>query len=361
MDLSQLFLQRDLAKDERAIGDWASSASSNQQVGSSIGGLLGTYGVPALLGLMSGGLLAGPALLAATSLGSAAGSFLGGKIGKSGAGELDTKFLKQARGDTEKTIDDSLLSSAAIAGATSLASGIGKGAEAGGALQKDIYKPLDWLKENVSKDKIYDMTQPIPAVASTTSTVQPPLAPGAPVQSAIKSNTYTGYEGNIAQDNRLRNLLGEKFYYKNPKASNIVGAIDRMGIRGNEGLISGLDELYRPGAYLGYDIDTLANSAMGTQMGLDKMPLEKQQQWVHDNLMQGTTSPFGSNLPGPQQALRAQGWGDTLDDAYGWQNLPQQTDMQGIMKQLGLGAGGNSMLNVLLQQIMQQNQQQGTR
>ena len=104
---------------------------------------------------------------------------------------------------------------------------------------------------------------------------------------------------------------------------------------------------------------------MGKQLGLDKMPLEAQQQWVHDNLMQGTTSPFataqGSSVMGPQAALRAQGWGDILDDAYGWQNLPQTPDMNAILKQLGMSGGGNSMLNVLIRQMMQQNQQQGTK
>ena len=354
MNLSQLFLERDLAKDERRIGDWASNVASNQKTGSSIGGLLGSYGVPALIGLLSGGLLAGPALLAATSLGSGLGSYFGGKLGKAGAGELDTKFLQGSRNETEDMLDDSNVSSAMISAGTSLASGIGKGAEAGGQLQKDIYRPLDWLKENaISKDKIYDMTQPTTAAAATTSTAN------APVQTAIKDGTYTGYEKSIAQDNRLRNVLGEKFYYKHPKASNIVGAIDRMGIHGNEELISGLDELYRPGAYLGYDIDMLANSAMGKELGLDKMPLERQQQWVHDNLMQGTISPFGTGVRSIPQQLRAKGWGDILDNALGWQNLPPTADINSILNQLGISGGGNSLMNVLIRQMIQ-NQQQGT-
>ena len=64
-DLSNLFLERDVKRDEGLLSKWGSQAASGASTGGTIGSLIGTYGLPMLLGILSGGTLAGPALLAA--------------------------------------------------------------------------------------------------------------------------------------------------------------------------------------------------------------------------------------------------------------------------------------------------------
>ena len=80
--LPELQLASDLGEQERLLSDWGTDYLSGQQMGGSVGGLIGQYGLPALLGL------AGPAGLIAGAVGSAIGNKIGGGIvGNIAAGE----------------------------------------------------------------------------------------------------------------------------------------------------------------------------------------------------------------------------------------------------------------------------------
>lgn len=128
IDLFNTILQQRIDKSAQQIGQAGSDAKSNQAFGGTIGGLLGQYGVPALLSLIPG---VGPGLAAMASVaGAGAGSYLGSEIGRKGTDMPETEYLQSKGRDVMNMLkEDSLtkgITSAASAGASAVTMGADK-------------------------------------------------------------------------------------------------------------------------------------------------------------------------------------------------------------------------------------------
>ena len=350
-------------KDERTLSDFGSKKRGYTGVGSTIGSLLGTYGLPALLAVMPGGQpLAGAALLAASAGGASLGSGLGGLLGGLFAGDMpDTKFFGRDRLDLTSELNKELLSDAIISGVTTTGSGLAKGIEAGGKLQKDVYKPLDWLMSKKDMSSLYDFDKLLTKKMTAAN---------------LKDKTYEGFEQFIKE--------GDTF-------------IDKLGIEGNKSLISGLNELYRPGAYIGFDPAKMFKdpvtglksplfpwrheTSQGNMMvEMNKMLMDPRSGEAGSPYYIGGTPGRGNYIDYRPYATKVDAQGQKLFDinaylgyygdgearkalsqaygtdpsvtGFGWHNLPEDSEMEAMMKKMFGSQTSTSLLAQFLKNII---------
>ena len=85
-------LEDELASTRRKYGEYGSKLKAGQDLGGTVGGLIGTYGGPALASWILGGPIGGTANLIASSVGAAAGTGIGQGVGGMGLEAPDYKF-----------------------------------------------------------------------------------------------------------------------------------------------------------------------------------------------------------------------------------------------------------------------------
>tara|TARA_R100001129_G_scaffold36879_1_gene24924 strand:+ start:4065 stop:4910 length:846 start_codon:yes stop_codon:yes gene_type:complete len=178
IDLFDAILNRQVSKSAEKIGKAGSDMAENQAFGGMIGGLLGQYGVPALLGLIPG---VGPVLAAiASAAGAGLGAYAGSEIGRTGTDMPDTEYL-QSKGQEvtdmlkEKSVTSGL-TSAATAGASAMSMGVDKYAA-------HLKNPLG-LKSMAEKIK----ADPTKGVSFTPTTMTPGYTPPAILNSPTRAN-----------------------------------------------------------------------------------------------------------------------------------------------------------------------------
>jgi hypothetical protein len=131
IDVTRQIMRNYQLGDAALASEWGSDVKSKMGIGSTLGGLIGKYGVPALAGaLMSTGVGA-PLGIALSIAGAAGGSYLGSTIGRELAGDADKGMGTQTNAlrRLDSMFDDTRDSGALIAGATAGASALSMGAD----------------------------------------------------------------------------------------------------------------------------------------------------------------------------------------------------------------------------------------
>lgn len=339
-DLTDLFLNRQLRKDEGIISKWGSKAAGRGKIGGGIGGLIGKYALPIALGVLSGGALAGPALLAAQAGGGLLGSYIGGQIGHGSAGDMpETEFLTGTRADVQDTLQNAITTDAGMTGIKTLGAGITKGSD---AVAKDVYKPVQWLRNKIGSPVDPNSLAYSNAAGGniTVPTYVPPGASGTPIPGTPllgPPTPYAFHPDQVADHTQT----GFESYAKNNK-----------WLPGNWGSFSkSLDDLYNPGGYIG--LDTTSADAIYTSEDMNM-------------LMQG-----GLDEKNPYWKTLAERLGVTPEKArtdalasLSWQNV-KKTPMEELLAQYGInqnmlsgfggGGGMGGLMQMLLQQLMKKD------
>ena len=266
-------------------------------------------------------------------------------MGAGSAGDApDTRFAIGSKADAMNAISGNIFDSALVSGVTSLGSGLYKGAEAGGALQKDIYKPMDWLLQKSSQidPDMAGVTAPFtpqvhPGVSPLTGPTVPSLGP-------ISTSTgNTGVSLNVPQS-PISNIQLPQAFHPDKIASHTQKGFEQS--RGGllQGLRTDLDELYRPGGYYGLDTST---GSQYTAQDMEKLLTgglgEENPYWAQ----------MGERFDLTPEATRAQAL-----EQMTWQNI-KQSPMESLLKEYGLdpsmltSQGGSTILNLLINQIKQ--------
>jgi len=143
-NLGGLFLDKDIASEQRGLSSKASRLAGGKKTGAGIGGLLGALA----LSVVTGGAAAPLALAAAGGLGALAGSNIGGATsGVSQDDLLGGSFMKNTRGDVTKDIAKDEFSNVAKAAVSSFIGGMnpssgvskfGEGFAEGGGFGLDV-------------------------------------------------------------------------------------------------------------------------------------------------------------------------------------------------------------------------------
>ena len=152
--LLNLSKQKEIARDYKKIGDWASDKQSKASIGGTVGGLLGQFGVPKLAALLASAapalsFLGGPTgLLLSSILGAGLSSYVGSKVNTEDApdvqrGKAELSTLKK---QLKEIPTANLLMSGAGAGSGALTMGADK-------YLKFIDNPLSYIMQGVGKDK----------------------------------------------------------------------------------------------------------------------------------------------------------------------------------------------------------------
>ena len=118
--------------DDAALASkWGSDVKSKMGIGSTLGGLIGKYGAPALATALIGTGVGAPLGIALSIAGAAGGSYLGSTIGRDMAGDADEGMGTQANAlkKLNSMFDDTRDAGALTAGATAGASAIKMGAD----------------------------------------------------------------------------------------------------------------------------------------------------------------------------------------------------------------------------------------
>lgn len=151
IDLFDTILQQRINKSADAIGKAGSDAQSNQSFGGMLGGLLGQYGVPALLSLIPG---VGPGLAAMASVaGAGIGSYAGSEIGRKSTDMPETEYLQSKGRDVMNMLKENSLTAGITSAATAGASAMTMGADKYAAHLKNplgLKSMVDKVKEDPS-------------------------------------------------------------------------------------------------------------------------------------------------------------------------------------------------------------------
>jgi len=163
IDLFDTILQQRIDKSAEQIGQAGSDAKSNQSFGGMLGGLLGQYGVPALLSLIPG---VGPGLAAMASIaGAGIGSYAGSEIGRKGTNMPETEYLQSKGRDVMNMLKENSLTSGITSAATAGASAISMGADKYAAHLKNPLG-LQSMADKVKADPSLGVTLNTPSVSS---------------------------------------------------------------------------------------------------------------------------------------------------------------------------------------------------
>lgn len=151
-------LERDVQKSQEAKGIWGSKKKSGQDIGGALGGLLGTYALPALVSMIPG--MQGPAIaMAASAMGSTLGTMGFGALGGATAGAApDTGLGYGETEDLQEQFKDALSTQGMQAGLSTAGTALEMGQE---DYQKHLKKAfetpiIDRYKHTVEKFKNVD-------------------------------------------------------------------------------------------------------------------------------------------------------------------------------------------------------------
>ena len=242
IDLFDTILQQRIDKSAEQIGQAGSDAQSNQSFGGMICGLLGQYGVPALLSLIPG---VGPGLAAIASVaGAGAGSYLGSEIGRQGTDMPKTEYLQSKGRDVMNMLKENSLTSAITSAATAGASAVSMGADKYAAHLKNplgLKSMVDKVKEDPSLGVTFTpktMTPGYtpPSIFNTQSSLsQAPLNLVTP--SSLKIGNVTAPLTNVAGGGQLGIQMA-----KNPSLLNYVPNLGGLNV-GSTGIAPNVNPL----------------------------------------------------------------------------------------------------------------------
>tara|TARA_Y100001973_G_scaffold94586_1_gene146801 strand:- start:1982 stop:2830 length:849 start_codon:yes stop_codon:yes gene_type:complete len=230
IDLFDTILQQRIDKSAEQIGQAGSDAQSNQSFGGMLGGLLGQYGVPALLSLIPG---VGPGLAAMASIaGAGIGSYAGSEIGRKSTDMPETEYLQSKGRDVMNMLKENSLTAGITSAATAGASAVSMGADKYAAHLKNplgLKSMVDKVKEDPSLGVTLTPTAVTPGYTPPSILNTPGRLSPAPMNLVTPPAVNVGGTlaplGNVAGGGQLGAQIA-----KNPSLLNYVPNLGSSGL-----------------------------------------------------------------------------------------------------------------------------------